>query len=462
MESRRKVDEHAGTLIREAREAQQLTPAEVGEPEFCGHFVKSVEKGAYSPSPQALALLAHRLGIREERLMEAALTKAPRKIDVRSLEEDLLYRLDYAISLARKGIPDDALALATRVEADMEPHAEYLGVTLRYRIPYIRANIYLHKTDHAAAEVELRKALTICPANEEAQARIHNKLGVSLHQQGRHGEALEHLLQALRSVQNGQVCDVSLSLRICRNLGNTYRILGDITAARRFYKQALALSDEASADEHKASILYGLALCCLDERDFVHCKLYSLRALSIYENNPHKNLHVTTSIILNLARALIDEERYDEARVYLARAEVELTTVECHIPRSSMHEVYAHLWRKLGELEQAAASIREGLAASREAYGCTHAIRWASQAVAARNHAQQLGLAAQIEEARGNKDEADALYRDALDWGRNSGYMALVATTTVSYAEALRARGDHARAVEYFSQAADLRPRTAE
>jgi tetratricopeptide (TPR) repeat protein len=344
----------------------------------------------------------------------------------------------------------------------MEPHAEYLGVTPGHKISYVRAIFYLHKTDHAAAEAEFRKALDICPASEEALARIHNALGVSLHQQGRHNDALEHLLQALRALQNDRVRDVTLCLRICRNLGNTYRILGDMTAARRFYKQALALSDEARADKHKASILYGLALYCLDERDFVHGKLYSLRALSIYENHPHKNLHATTSIMLNIARALIEEERYDEARVYLARAEGELAAEECHIPRSSMHEVYAHLWRKLGELEQASASIREGLAASREAYECTHAIRWASQAMAARNHAQQLGVAAQIEEALGNIDEADVLYRDALDWGRRSGYLALVASTTVSYAEALRARGDHAGAVEYFSQADGLRLRTTE
>ena len=441
--------------------------------------MSALERGTVRPSLKALEVFARRLEIPMSELLIARHETLEEPEPV-ALEEDLNYQFNYARMLIRSNQVEEAFQLISEAEADTQCHKDKLPKRVLYRIPFLRGLTYLQISDSKSAQPELERALEIVKSgrNQEGESevdnevdiektKVQNMLGVSYYLLEQPQLALEQHLQCLKSVETGLVKDLSLRLSIYRNLANDYCALNDLSQAIGVYEKALPLVADLNDLQRQAGIFWGLAMAYKAAKDWPHAKLYATRALHIYEAADNRSVAATIS--MDLAEVFVAEGRYEDGEGLLSHAK-ELLAGTCNqVLLSNLYYDYADLARRQGQLETATEHVGEILRII-EALIHRHAasdqdkqppMGRQSEANVMRTYADALHVSALIEEEQGHSEEADDLFKRALQWAGKTGFEESLYTINWSYGEVLKQRGAFEEAVEYYRAAAQARPRPA-
>ncbi|HEX9989949.1 MAG TPA: helix-turn-helix transcriptional regulator [Chloroflexia bacterium] len=445
-----------GQRIQEARLKQGLSREEIAGGEFSAGYISAVEGGSIRPSLKALEVLAPRLGLPADDL--SALAEDPKTSpDLDALQEDLQFQLNYAKGLIINQEIAEALELISTAEQSIRPYEEQVAGRYRYRIPYLRGLVHINQEEYAIGQRELEAALELSETDQEASVWVHNLLGVALYQQEQAQEAVKHHTKCLRIIQNRVVKDPNLRLSVYRNLANDYWALSDFAHAIPIYKEALALLEDLNSEQRKAHVCWGLAMAYKETGYWSRAKLYSMRALMVFESQDHQDLPMAAAVRMNMAEILIGEGRYAEAEEMLKRAEGHLEGSNDQLLLANLHYERAFLAHRQGQLERAAEHIARNIERTQEACRHSEGDKENAQANTRRAHAEALHMVALIERDCGNPDAADAYFEQALACISRTGFQELRSTINFSYAETLKARGAYEQATEYYRVALQLR-----
>ncbi|MDQ5826196.1 MAG: helix-turn-helix transcriptional regulator [Chloroflexota bacterium] len=448
------TDMTLGQFIREARLARGLSLEELGAPEFSEHYIEALERGAVLPSHLALEALARHFKVPVSELLRVQ-AKLETEPDLQAIEEDLHLQLNYAKPLLDKGQTEEALEIIDTAENNVLPYMERISWHARYRIPYLRGRTYLRAGRLAEGQAELEKALAHVGPDLETIARVRNLLGVAHYLQGHPKQALQEYMEGLRAAEDGMVRDLNLRLSICRNLANTHWALNDLKEAIRFYKEALRVSQNLNDRKRQAGIYWGMMMTYRALGDRQHAKLCGLKALEIYDVN--KDVSSTAALCVSLAEMNTEDRQYEEAQAMLERAEKLLEGTDELRILSELYQGFARLARAQDQLDLATTYGAQAVEFGKASCGKIPTYDMQARGIALRAYAEALYVTAQIEEAMNNPDTADKLFEQAIITIEQTSFEETRSEIIYSYAEALKGRGEHERAGEYYRKSYQLR-----
>ncbi|HEX8221001.1 MAG TPA: transcriptional regulator [Chloroflexia bacterium] len=436
-----------GQFIRKARLARGLSLEELAEPELSGHYVDALEHGAVLPSHMALEALARHfvVPINELLRVQGTLETEP---DLQAIEEDLHLQLNYVNSLIDAREIDEALQIINSAEQVSLPYMQYLSWRARYHVLYLRGMAYLRTGRLSEAQSQIEAAIAEVGPDFDAEARIHNLLGVAHYLQGNLQKALEQHQIGLRAAEDGRLKDLNLRLSICRNLANAHWGLNNFEEAIRFYKEALLTLQDLNDIVRQAGVYWGMMMAYRACGDTKQAKMCGLKALDIYETGD--DVSSTASICVNLAEMNIQDGQYEDALRMLERSKKLLEGGDEVVLLGILYQDFARLARAEGRLDEAAGYARKGMDFGEA--GCRKIpIRdMQARGTAFRSYADALHVAAQIEESRNNPGAADTLFKEAIATIEQTSFEETRSEIIFNYAKALKERGEHKLAAEYY------------
>jgi|GEM_PF-1934049 len=458
-----------GRLIQSLRVESNLTQEALAGTEFTRAYVVALEKGAARPSLKALEVFAERMQVPVACLVEVAeRAQSGLALDLRAQAEDLQYQFNHVKMLVRAGNTDEAFQLISEIEQSASSYWDELPASIRYLAPFSRGRAYVQQAQWVAAQRELKTALEVADRDEEAVARTNNILGAAYYALGQHEYALNCHIECLRAIDRRAVNDLTFHMGVYYSLGNDYWAANRPEQAIDAYKRALALleQDIHGAPVMKANILWGLGTVYSVVGDWVRSMAHAMQALDIYENIGNKQR--AASMCINLSEGLMAQERYEEAGQLIGRAHKLLNGTDNQGMLSLLYRFQADLARRQGQLEQATHLAADSIRAAEAHVEATMSVDgeredsnlninggWAIPDV---ELAEALLMAARIEEERGRTRTSDELFLRALKHAQQASHESLMYTISSSYAEALAARREHARASQYYQVALQSTP----
>lgn len=467
-----------GARLRKARKAKGLTQEQAATPQFTKGYVSALERGAVRPSLKALEYFASRLalplsyfisGIEINAGQEEGLLPEP---DIEALQEDLDYQYNYARMMIRNQDPENieqALKAIEAAERSAAPYIAGLPPRLRYRPHFLRGLAFMRRSEMRRALPEMERALCEAEGDEIAAATVRNMFGVAHYLLQQPSTALHFHLRCLYAVQSGAVKDLSLKLSILHNLANDYWALNDVSKAIEVYKRALSLVEDIDGLDRQASTFWALGMAYRAANDSPQAKLYSTRALNIYE--ALHDMSRAASICVHLAEIFTNEERYEDAQQMLEKAEAMLEKANDPVLLSTVHADYAELNRRRGALGEAAWHIEKSIAlinmvvaaaeGNDDGTGVEKSVQKSAHSIPSyppinitRARVEALKIAAVIAEEQSRAEEADSLFAEAQQLVLATGLAELAHTVAFVYAEVLGTRGDFAGAARQYRIAA--------
>jgi tetratricopeptide (TPR) repeat protein len=381
--------------------------------------------------------------------------------DMAAVQEDLRYQANYVKMLIRSGHVQDAMLLIREFEANAQLYKESLPAGIAYLIPFLRGRAYVQQSLPNLARPELETALEIALPDPEATARVRNLLGVVYLELTQPRLALEQHLLCLESIQAHFINDLNFRVNVFRNLAMDYSTLHEPMLAIDIYKEALPILEDLNDIEQQAMVYWGISLAYGQLGDWSQVRLYASRALNIYEANGYPL--EAGSLCINLAEALVKDQRFDEARVLLDRANDLLSGTANQALLCYLHKNYADLARHEGNFELAGQHARESISFAQTHFAATQSaedkesdVLWQDPS---HTYAEALLTAALIEEGQGKWDIADNYFEQALAVLAQIGLEETKHLIASSYAKVLEARGDFEKAAAFYRMAAEVQPR---
>jgi tetratricopeptide (TPR) repeat protein len=443
-----------GKFIRQARLARGLSLEDLGAPELSARYVEALESGAVLPSDRTLEALARHFGVAVTEFLQVQ-ARFETEPDLEAIEEDLHLQLGYAKPLVDEGQTEEALELIDRAERWASPYLGYLSWRARYRIPYLRGRAYLPVGKLAEGQAQLETALAHVGPDPETLARVRNLLGVAHYLQGHPQEALQEHWEGLRAAEDGMVKDLTLRVSIYGNLANAHWALNHFREAIRFNKEALRVVKNLDDPRSEGRAYWGMMMVNRALGDKPNAKLYGLKALRVYEAND--DVSSIAYVCQNLAEIAIEDGQLDDAQRLLERAGGLLEGKDEPLLSGILFQDFARLARAKGQLDEAAQFATLSLKHGDESSRRVPAYDMQARGQALRSYADSLQVAAQIEEARGNKDAADRLFKEAIATIEETSFEETRSQIIFSYAELLKGRGEHQLATEYYRLAFESR-----
>ena len=157
-------------------------------------------------------------------------------------------------------------------------------------------------------------------ASEESWKEANDK-GMQAYQQRRFVEAKDWFLQALSSINTGELADPRQAMTL-NNLAAIHEELGEVEEAELRYRQSLSIIESIQGSQHPDLLpgLKNLALLHRKQRAFAQAERLYLRSHVIVkdllgENHPH-----LVPGLLDLAQVTQAEEEYERAEDYYQQA----------------------------------------------------------------------------------------------------------------------------------------------
>lgn len=448
------------------------------EPEFTKKYLRAVEKCSIIPSIKVIELFAGRLGVPVTQLLRASVphnmnSGLSNEKDLIAFQEDLDFQLNYIKMLIKEGTFDEALRCldwADIYAASAGQFASKVPRQLLYRIPLLRATIYLHQRRPNKALPFLEKAISIIGDDEERAAKAHNMLGVAYYLLERPELAVQEHLICLRAIQNGALRDLAYQSSVLGNLGNAYVVIGDSRQAIATFKLAFPILEDLNDPERNASIFHGLGKAHADLGDTVTAILWYNRAREIYTelNRPLDAAELSAYI----AEIMMGDGRDSEAEPLLKQATDAITDPAngaedlllayinklladwaLHHGQLDQAEEYARISLEYGEkiAENALAACQ---AVVEQSKGAERRVYSGSACHPIRSYVEALHVAAQIAEARGEHELTDKRFANALSWATKTAIHDTIHAVTLGYAKAMEERGADKNALAFYKAAA--------
>jgi tetratricopeptide (TPR) repeat protein len=245
------------------------------------------------------------------------------------------------------------------------------------------------------------------PSRYSDALKLHNQ-GVQFQEQGRFVEAESAFREALRGWEMLPIAPSEEVAATLNGLGNLLRVEGDYREAERLLRRAAAIEEKAGAPARLdlAFTLNSLGALYCNIREPSRATPLLERGLEIREQILGSNHPLITSSLDNLADALIQQQRLDQAETIYRRSlsllenQSENATLLA-MTRSKLADLYS---RKLRKLQQAEELYRQALVAWKRAPEHDH---------------PQIGLTltglAEVYLAQHRYAEAEPLLKEALE-----------------------------------------------
>ncbi|HSL64738.1 MAG TPA: helix-turn-helix transcriptional regulator [Gaiellaceae bacterium] len=230
---------------------------------------------------------------------------------------DILFRLGVcrfqlsSISTAM-GLFNEALTLAERSGLPSD--------VLRASILDWRARCFRHQRDFAAAREDVERALELAEhlADRKTMGHLYFQASLVAERQGHMVLARSYAERA--KAQYEEISDRLNLGRLLNNLGGLNFLLGKPEDAIRYLKDSVATSFDVGRDDDAARAITSLAQVHLGTGDVVLAEEHARHALSILDGRVDL-LDDVGGAQLALGRALLEQDRLDEAEAALAAAE---------------------------------------------------------------------------------------------------------------------------------------------
>jgi tetratricopeptide (TPR) repeat protein len=273
--------------IRDLRVQAGLSKTALAKPRYTLSFVSQIEAGRRTPSEEALAFFAERLGVSSRYLA----TGMPEDI-----EERLSYRLEEARVALRGGRPHEAIDVLDPVRAQAE----------EYALPALRS-----------------QALILA--------------GDALIQQGKVNQAVDVLEEA----REGDLSQRDEGLVVAA-LARAYRIVGDLAYAAEIVESFLARRDRGPLDLSVVVELQSVLISIYFERgDMLRAERAARRALAAAPLLT--SLEQRARTYWYVGRVLAEARQWDEALDVATRARVLMEELDDQRSVARLHNAYAFI-----------------------------------------------------------------------------------------------------------------------
>jgi tetratricopeptide (TPR) repeat protein len=274
--------------IRDLRVQAGLSKTALAKPRYSLSYVSQIEAGRRTPSPEALAFFAGRLGVSPRYLT----TGIPEDI-----EERLAYRIEEGRVALRQGRPHEALDVLGSVRAQAE----------EYALPAVRSQAMILTGD---ALVQLGKLNEAVDVLEEARERG----GLSPRDDG----------------------------LVAASLARAYRLVGDLTYAAEVAESFLSSRDHGPLDLPVAVELQSVLISIYFERgDMLRAERAARRALLAAPLIT--SLEQRAKIYWYVGRVLTEARKWGEALEAATRARVIMEELEDRRSVARLHNAYAFI-----------------------------------------------------------------------------------------------------------------------
>jgi tetratricopeptide (TPR) repeat protein len=265
---------------------------------------------------------------------------------------DVLYRLGvcrYRLSsiATSVGLLDQALELAERSGLPCD--------FLRSEILHWRSRCYRRQRDYEAAREDVERALELAEGLSDRRTMGHLYFQASLLAERQGHWVLARSYAERAKAQYEEISDrVSLG-RLLNNLGGLNFLLGKPEDAVRHLKAAFATALEVGRDEEAAHAISSLAQVHLRTGDIATAEEQARHALQLLDDRVDY-LDQIGSAQLVLGRALLEQERLDEAEEMFAKAETSFDQLSSASHRAAAWVAQGDLATRRGE-DRAAAHL---------------------------------------------------------------------------------------------------------
>ncbi|HZO34377.1 MAG TPA: tetratricopeptide repeat protein [Gaiellaceae bacterium] len=287
------------------------------------------------------------------RLAEArALVERPEFTDLDRAE--VLYRLGVCRCLLQ------SIATAVALFGEALTLAERSGLPcdrLRLGIFAWRSRCYRRQRDFEAAREDVERALELAEAMHDRRALGQAYFHASVLAERDGHWVLARTYAEKAKGQYEELADRANVGRLLNNLGGLEFLLGKPDEAVDHLKHAVAVALEIGRDDDAAKAVSSLAQVHLRTGDATRAEEQALHALRIIGDREDM-LDETGNARLVLGRALLEQERLDEAESALAEAELVLSQLSSASHRAAAWIAQGDLATKRGDERRAAALYR--------------------------------------------------------------------------------------------------------
>ena len=325
--------------LRDLRVQAGLTKTALAKPRYTVSYVSQIESGRRTPSPEATEFFAGQLGVSPHYLA----TGIPEDI-----EEQLSYRLEEARAALRDGRASEANDLSNSVAAQAE---EYDLSALRYRGKLLAAEALAQQGRMPEAIDAYEEALEFdLPERDKALAVVG--LARAYRTVGDLAYAAQLVETFLGRGERGPL-DPSLAAELHSVLVSIYFERGDVTAAERAARRALAAASHGGSLELRAKTYWYAARVLSENRNWAEALEYSTRARVLMEELDDRHNVARLHNAYAFLCLEVEPPRVEEAKEHLDRAEAFLSGEAARGEIAYIHEERGRIAMLLGRPEEA-------------------------------------------------------------------------------------------------------------
>jgi tetratricopeptide (TPR) repeat protein len=267
---------------------------------------------------------------------------------------EVLYRLGvcrYLLSSISTavGLFNEALVLAERSGLPSDQ--------LRMRVFSWRSRCYRRQRDYEAAREDVEHALELAEGLHDVRAlgSAYFQASVLAERDGHYVLARTYAEKA--KAQYEELADRANVGRLMNNLGGVEFLLGKPETAIAHFKEAFAVALELGRDEEAATAISSLAQVHLRTGDAKRAEEQALHALEIISERDDMIDEIGNARLV-LGRALLDQDRLDEAEVALTQSEDAFARLSSASHRAAAWIAQGDLASKRGDERRAATLYR--------------------------------------------------------------------------------------------------------
>jgi tetratricopeptide (TPR) repeat protein len=267
-----------------------------------------------------------------------SLTERPQFSDLD--RADVLFRIGvcrYKLSSISTSVSllSEALALAERSGLPCD--------LLRSQVLDWRSRAYRRQRDWEAAREDVERALELAEGlnDTRALAGVYFQASLIAERNGHWVLARSYAEKAKNCFE--EIADRVNTGRLLNNLGGLAFLLGKPEEAKRHLKDAFSVLLDNGSEADAAQVVLSLAEVHLGEKDYERAEEQARHALELIGDREDERLLSVGTAQLSLGKALLEQDRLDEAAETLAAAEGTFTKVE-----SASHRAAA--WVAQGDL----------------------------------------------------------------------------------------------------------------
>jgi len=405
-----------GQKIRELRIRKGLTQSDLSAGLVTPSMISQIESDKANPSHNLLAAIAEKLDTPIEYFLTDTETQ---------MEKVSVYKIAKALMATREYT--QAIDMLKDLELNPSPHVSSIDVA------YDLAECYLHIGQYATATERFETVLDSAMARNDntVSLLVLNQLGELSYLEKNYPIAIHYWKKAHEMIKKGHPAELYLHAKIVQNLGSVYYKLGEFGEALTYYKEANGLLEGSHHFKKIGDIYLELSFTYRDMGEYEKAAEYSQFALSIFQSL--NNIKLTIDVKAKYGIVKGETGDIDESIAVLSSCMDEYREIGCEVEVGSLHSDLARILIQGEQYEQAMEH-------------CEAALTYFPQENSDRAHVYR--MRGQIEQARGNLDQATEAVREAVEiFADGHVYGELVKAYSL-LGDIYKAKGDYKEAME--------------